>query len=368
MSKLLFRISFIIILLLLGYLLISPVPVDPVAWQSPENPGYQGDFLVNDKLVGIERLALGRHHGPEDVVLDSEGRIYVSTHEGHIVRLEASGGEAETWIDTGGRPLGLKFDRYGNLIIADAYQGLLSVSKKGEVRVLTDSVDEQPILYANNLDIDAEGKIYFSDSSTKFGAKAWGGSYPASLLDLMEHGSHGRVLMYDPATKQTTVLYRGLNFANGIALGHDENSLLINETGNYRVVRLWINGEKQGQLESVLESLPAFPDNLNRGLDGRYWLGLVSPRNPMLDAISDKPFVRKIVQRLPAFVRPKATRYGHVIAFTDSGDIIASLQDPTGAYAINTGVFETPDYLYVGSLMEPDLGRLRNAFTVQSDE
>jgi hypothetical protein len=70
-----------------------------------------------------------------------------------------------------------------------------------------------PILFANSVDVAADGKVYFSDASTKFGAKQWGGTYPASLLDILEHGSHGRLLVYDPTTGKATTLVAGLNFA-----------------------------------------------------------------------------------------------------------------------------------------------------------
>ena len=38
--------------------------------------------------------------------------------------------------------------------------------------------------------------------------------------------------------------------------------------------------------------------------------------------------------------------------------ILEDLQDPDGAYPINTSVTETEEYLYIGSLVTPVLGRL----------
>ena len=55
-------------------------------------------------------------------------------------------------------------------------------------------------------------KYTFSDASTKFGAKANGGTYAASLLDIMEHGGHGRLLVYNPEDQTTKILMQGLNF------------------------------------------------------------------------------------------------------------------------------------------------------------
>ena len=59
---------------------------------------------------GLETLPIGDNHGPETVALDAEGRIYTTTDEGRIVRLQADGSNPENWVTTGGRPLGLRFD------------------------------------------------------------------------------------------------------------------------------------------------------------------------------------------------------------------------------------------------------------------
>lgn len=360
MKKLLW-IVFLLVLAVVAYFLLWPVPVDPVAWKAPSNPGYTGPFAVNHRLKGIETLALANHHGPEDIALDSSGRIYAATHEGHIVRLQADGSNPEIWVDTRGRPLGIDFDQKGNLILADAYRGLLSVSRNGAVTELATIADGIPIRYADDVDVAADGRIYFSDASTKFGARECGGTYEASLLDINEHGGHGRLLVYDPATGRASTLVSGLQFANGVAVAHDQKSVLVNETGSYRVIRYWLDGPKKGQSEPVIEALPSFPDNISTGMNGRFWVALVSPRNPIIDMLCGKPFLRKLVQRMPAFMRPKAVPYGHIIAIDAGGKVLADLQDPEGAYPINTSVTETADYLYIGSLVAPVLGRLNKA-------
>jgi len=347
-----------IFLIVALYFVAWPVPIEPVAWQAPPDPGYTGPFAQNERLKGLQPLSIGDHHGPEDIALDQEGRIYAATHEGHIVRLRADGTHPEVWADTGGRPLGIDFDGDGRLIVADAFRGLLSISPTGEIKELATVADETPIKYADDVDVAADGKIYFSDASTKFGALEYGGTYEASLLDLMEHGGHGRLLVYDPADGKTRTLLTGLNFANGVAVAQDQSFVLVNETGGYRVLRYWLTGAKKGQAAPFIEALPAFPDNLSTGCAGRFWVALVSPRNALLDKLADKPFVRKMVHRLPFFLRPKATHYGHVTALDQQGRVILDLQDPAGSYPLNTSVTETPDFLYIGSLVAPEIRRL----------
>ena len=345
-------------LLGLAYLFLWPVPVDPVAWEAPENPGYVGDFAENTKLSVVERLELAGQEGPEDAAVGPDGAVYVSTRSAVILRFPPGGGAPTHFVNTHGMPLGLEFDGEGRLLVADAYRGLLRIERDLEITVLADTADGVPIRYADALAVAHDGTIYFTDASTKFGAEAWGGTYPASLLDLMEHGGHGRLLAYDPVMKRATTVASGLQFANGVALTADGQAALVAETGRYRIVRIGLRGADEGLVTPVLENLPGFPDNLRPGRDGRFWFGLVSPRSKALDLLSGWPTLRKVAQRLPPFLRPKAAHYGHLVAMTEQGKVLASLQDPAGGYAFVTGAVEAGGFLYITSLKATTLARL----------
>ena len=91
MAKKIFFGFVVIIALLVLYFIAWPVPIDPVAWEAPKDQGYTGKFAPNERLKGIEVLSIGNNHGPEDIALDTKGRIYAATHEGWIVRLQADG-------------------------------------------------------------------------------------------------------------------------------------------------------------------------------------------------------------------------------------------------------------------------------------
>lgn len=69
-----------------------------------------------------------------------------------------------------GRPLGLRFDRRtGDLYIADAYFGLMKVGPEGGLATtLSTEAEGVPLTFGNDLDIDHEGNVYFTDSSTKY--------------------------------------------------------------------------------------------------------------------------------------------------------------------------------------------------------
>lgn len=344
-----------------GYLLVAPTPVEPVSWQAPSSEGLVGEFETNDELASLETFSLMGLHGPEGIAVDDAGLLYVSTHEGWILKFDSTTEQLTQWVNTGGRPLGLAFHR-DFLIVADAYKGLLSVSPEGEIAVLTQQFEREPLLYVDDVDVASDGMMYFSDASSKFGAEAFGGTYPASLLDLMEHGGHGRLFRYDPYTDTTTLILAGLNFANGVAVDPNHEFVLVAETGSYQVLKVWLTENRFGETEILIDNLPGFPDNIVRGKDGRYWVGLASTRNGLLDSISDKPLLRKMVQRLPSFLRPSAAAYGHVFAIDENGQVLMSLQDPSGAYPVTTGAVEAGGFLYVSSLVAEVLGRRRVDF------
>lgn len=347
----------LLMILVLVYFLTWPTPVEPEPWYAPTAPGYTNEFAENDALAAIELIPLEQSHGPEDIAVGPNGYLYFPTHAGAIMRF-LPGEPAEVFTLTGGRPLGIEFDQDGSLLVADAYRGLLRVSPQGVVEILTTQAGGVPIRYADDVDVAADGRIYFSDASTKFGAEQYGGTLEASLLDIMEHGGHGRLLRFDPRTRQTEVLLNGLQFANGVVVSENSDYLLIVETGEYRVLKYWLEGPRKDFVEVIIDNLPGFPDNLNRNPQGSYWLGLVSPRNAILDQLSAYPRVRKMVQRLPAVLRPKAENYAHIIKLTGTGQVLESLQDPNSPYSQTTGAIEHQGELYISSLTAPAIAVL----------
>jgi sugar lactone lactonase YvrE len=354
-------------LLLLGlaaYLALWPVPIEPLSWKAPAAPGYVGPHAVNQKLAGLRMIDLGGEEGPEHIVIARDGKLYTTVLSGNILRMNPDGSGREVFAKTGGRVLGFDFDAAGNLIAADAVKGLLSISPDRKVSVLTDKVGNDPIRYADAVVVARNGKMYLSDASTRFAPARWGGTFEASVLDIIEQSSTGRILEYDPATRGTRVVAKGLSFANGVALSQDEKDLFVAETGKYRVWKIATDARDLDvstpgpQARLLLDNLPGYPDNLMRGLDGKIWMGFTKPRSPVVDGMAEKPFLRQLTLRLPRALWPVPKAYGHVVAFTEDGKIVADLQDPSGTYPETTAVTETADRLYVQSLHAKGLGWL----------
>lgn len=371
--KKLFGVMGVLLLAALVYFCLWPVPIEPVTWKAPAAMGYAGPHAVNDKLARLNIIDLGAEAGPEHIAIGPDGKLYTTVESGRILRMQLDGTQQEVFAQTGGRVLGFDFDAQGHLIAADAIKGLLSIAPDKSIKLLTDTVDvdgqADPIRYADAVVVARNGKMYLSDASTRFAPKDWGGTFEASVLDILEQAATGRVLEFDPTSGQTRELVRGLSFANGVALSQDEKHLFVNETGKYRVWKIDVNAQsvdvtgldvKKGNAQArvLFDNLPGYPDNLMRGRDGRIWLGLVKPRNATIDQLADKPFMRKVTLRLPRALWPIPKAYGHVMAFTEDGKVVSDMQDPNGQYPESTGVTETIDRLYIQSLHAKGLGWL----------
>ena len=349
MKRTILRSLLVIIILGVGYLLVWPTPINPVAWTPPAAPELTGVYAQNSDLSKIERLPI-EGNKPEDVAFDAQDRIYCDDDTGHIFRFQPDGTRPELFAETKGRPLGLIFDTAGNLIVADASMGLLSIAPNAHITVLATEADGVPFKCTNDLDVAADGTIYFTDSS----------KFPLTELreDLLEHQPHGRLLAYDPQTRQTKVLLRDLYFANGVAVSPDQSFVLINETGTYSVRRYWLKGEKAGQSDTFIDNLPGFPDGISSNGKDTFWLAL-NRRLPAVDWLLPHPFLRKIVWRLPLFVQPKPKRFAFALGLDVNGKVVRNLQDSSPqCFNQIANVVEHKGNLYFGSIGERAIGRM----------
>ncbi|WP_284740941.1 SMP-30/gluconolactonase/LRE family protein [Amycolatopsis sp. RTGN1] len=282
-------------------------------------------------------------HGPEDVVVDGEGRIYAGVDDGRILRVSPDGRRIDVIADTGGRPLGLELYGEDELLICDARAGLLVVPLAGgKPSTLATSALGLDFVFCNNAAVASDGTVYFTDSSRRFGIDNW-------RDDLIEQTAGGRLLRRSP-DGSIDLLLDGLQFANGVALPPDESFVAVAETGAFSVSRVRLS---DGHRDVLIEDLWGFPDNISTGSDGLIWITQASPRVPALDVVRRLPaFLRAGVRALPTSLQPSPGREVGVLGVSAEGKVERELRGEIDGFHMLVGVREWQGKLYFGSLEE----------------
>jgi ribose transport system permease protein len=327
------------------------------------SPGY---LALPTAPLFVEAIGLGEVDGPEDVILDEDANLYCSVRQGEIVRFLAPGYvKREVYAHVGGRPLGMAFDKDGSLVVCIGGMGLYRVDKLRKVQKITAEtnrsrlsvIDDSRMRLADDLDIAPDGKIYFSEATIRYGFEEW-------VVDALEGRGNGRIIRYDPTNGVTRTILRNLLFANGVCMAHDNKSFLFAETWGCRISRYWLEGPKEGTTEVVIADLPGYPDNINRGSRGTYWLGLAGTRTPSYDMAMTMPaFRRRMARRVAGdeWLFPNVNM-GCVVHFDENGGVIETLWDRGGEnHPAITSMREHRGYLYLGGVTNNRIGRIKLA-------
>jgi ribose transport system permease protein len=344
--------------------ILAKVYVSPTYLKLPEQPGAVDRFAMNDRLGGSEIIGLRDVEGPEDVVLDHDDNLYTGTRHGTIVRFLAPDyAKSEVFARIGGHPLGLVFAPNGDLLTCVGGMGVYRVSPKGDVSKVTDEtnrswlsiIDDSRLRLPDDLDIAPDGRIFFSEATIRYEMSEW-------AVDGLEGRSNGRLICFDPKTGKTQTVLRGLMFPNGITICRDGQSLLFAETWACRINRYWFDGPNKGKREVFVDNLPGYPDNLNRGSEGTFWIALLGMRTKTFDLAMRKPgFRRRVAKRLAPdeWLFPNINR-GCVVRVSETGEVLDVLWDKQGQnHPSITSTCEHKGWLYLGGVSNNRIGRVR---------
>ncbi|XP_021746978.1 protein STRICTOSIDINE SYNTHASE-LIKE 10-like [Chenopodium quinoa] len=344
-----------------------------------KNKSYPGS-----KFSELEFLPIEDAFGPESLTFDPAGDgPYAGLSDGRIIKWDP---HQRRWVDFAftsplrefcknqtrtnhekmehkcGRPLGLRFnEKTGELFIADAYLGLLVVGPNGGLasRVVTE-VEGVPLGFTNGLDIDqSTGAVYFTSSSTNYPRRKY-----MSLI--LSNDKTGRLLKYNPLTKQVTKLLDNLTFPNGVSLSKNGKFLLLIETTTCKLLRHWLENSPKAGTTEVLAELPGYPDNINRNSKGDYWVGVYSKRSKVLKWLLSFPWIGQTIVKLPfnavelakVFVRLRAI--GLAVKMDENGNVVQVLEDTSGKLKFVSEVVEKDGNLWFGSVILPFASLYKN--------
>ncbi|KAK6176542.1 hypothetical protein SNE40_014807 [Patella caerulea] len=264
-----------------------------------------------------------------------------------------------------GRPKGMKVDKDGNLVLVDAYKGLIQVNLKTKQQktLLSPNSDKlkEPVRFLNGLEIRKDGMIYFTDSSTKWDRRNY-------RYEVIETNNLGRLIEYNPKTDEVKVLLDGLYLANGLAFSPDESYLVIAEMSISKLTKYHLTGPLSGQSEVFTDNLPGYPDNVKLNSAGNFFVGLGSVKfegssylGPFLDIIGPYPAIKRLLTKITplSMFDIFLPRHAILLEVSPVGEIIKSYHEPTGTVlrAVGEG-YEHNGNVYIGHFTLPFVGKI----------
>lgn len=196
--------------LVLGVMLSNPLQAQDLVEQGAEIE------LLSDRFTFTE--------GP---IADAEGNVYFSDIPANRIHVWTLDGELETFRENSNSANGLFFDSEWRLHSAEGGGRITRMDDMATVTVVTDSYDGEPYNSPNDLWIDGEGGIYFTDP--RYGNES----------NLPQPGYY--VYYLAPGADQAELIISDLERPNGIIGTRDGGTLYVADHGGNRTYAYDIN-------------------------------------------------------------------------------------------------------------------------------
>ena len=204
----------------------------------------------------VEKLADGFVF-TEGPAVDADGNVFFTDIPNSRIHRWSTDGKLSTFRENTGRANGLFFDRDGNLLCCEGgARQLTSVTPEGKVTVLANDYDGKKLNSPNDLWIDPQGGIYFSDP--RYG----------DMSDLEQDGFH--VYYLSPDRKKLTRVVDDMVKPNGVLGTKDGKLLYVADAGDGKTYVYKILGS--GQLGERKLIAPVGSDGMTLDEHGNLYL------------------------------------------------------------------------------------------------
>ena len=198
-----------------------PENLNPTA-NPPENIPGQGSASQKTALLSID----GQYNFTEGPAADAQGNVYFSDIPAGRIYKWAPDGNVTIFLDDLNRPNGLAFTSEGFLIACECGAGrLISIDSQGHITVLADKYNQTRFNEPNDLWIDPQGGIYFTD--------------PAYQSPVVQEGEH--VYYLSPDREHVKRVINNMTRPNGIVGTPDGKTLYVTDQGAGQTFAYGIN-------------------------------------------------------------------------------------------------------------------------------
>lgn len=198
---------------------------------------------------------------PEGPAYDGVSSIYLSNCYGGWIT-KYSDAKTDTFVIKNNSRInidktnGLAYGKDGYLYVCEyGYGQILRVDQNKNVEVYANGYNGTKFNRPNDLVIDANGNIYFTDPK----------SYDKNILD-------GRIFFIDAKTKQIKLVADSLAFPNGINISPIDRKLYVSESAKQKIIRFDIVNDLSITNKEDFVFLPGGdPDGIEFDMDGNLY-------------------------------------------------------------------------------------------------
>lgn len=115
-----------------------------------------------------------------------------------------------------------------------------------------------------------------------------------------------------------------------MALGPNDEFVLVCETFGSRVHRFFLTGPRAGERDVFASGFPGPIDGIARLEDGRYAVAAFMLNTFPLRHTAHSSLLRRVMNYIPPHLWPKGSHYGMVVLISAQGEALQSFHDPNG--------------------------------------
>jgi gluconolactonase len=222
--------------------------------EQPSTQQSTGDSALPNHDFALVPVA-GNYQFTEGPAVDSSGNVYFSDVNAGKIYKWSPNGSVSVLLEGLNKPNGLMFDKNGNLIACEGGNGrLISIDMQGQITVLVDQYNGTRFNEPNDLWIDSQGGIYFTDPT-----------YQSSVVQDGEH-----VYYLSPDRSQVMRVINDLVKPNGLVGTANGKTLYVADHGAGQTFAYDVNSD--GTLANKRLFAPTGSDGMDLDASGNLFL------------------------------------------------------------------------------------------------
>jgi sugar lactone lactonase YvrE len=238
-------------------------------------PVLDGGFSPNERLDQARQIG-GGFEAPDAMALDDSGTMFVSSERTVFACTGDDFDRRKPFVRFDADVGALAWSACTGLLVGVFGRGVCAVDATGKPKGWLDTVGGAPLRCPTAIAVAAGGTVFITDGSCHNTPDRW-------LADLMQkRAASGRLIACDETFADPQVVAAGLDWPSGVAVAHDERSVLVSEAWLHRLSAYDVSG---GGRRVLVKNFTGYPARIVRGEQDDYWIAFFALRTQLTEFV-----------------------------------------------------------------------------------